>query len=326
MRRARITGTGHFLPHKILTNTDLEQMMDTTDEWIRQRTGIRQRHVCGPDEATSDLAAQAGLRALENAGTDPSEVQLVLLATTSPDHMFPSTACLVQDRIGARNAGAVDLNAACSGFVYGLTMARGLIESGLYETILLIGAESITKHINWSKRDTAVLFGDGAGAVVLRPDDTGGGVLTSYLGSDGGDAEVLIMHGGGSRIPTTRENVGTELFDIQMRGQDLFKKAVTAFGGAIARALDDAGLEVADLDLFVPHQANTRIIRAAASRSGIPGDKVYTNIDRVANTTAASIPIALDDAVREGRIHHGSNVLVASFGSGLTWGSSLIRW
>lgn len=326
MLRARIIGTGHHLPEKILTNFDLEKMMDTSDEWIRQRTGIAQRHVAAPNEATSDLAVPAGERALEAAGVAPSDVELIICCTTTPDHLFPATGCLIQHRIGAKNAAAFDVNAACSGFVYGLAVATAFIRSGLHRVILLIGAEVATNRLNWANRDTAVLFGDGAGAVVLRAEQGDRGVLTTYLGSDGADAKLLMLPAGGSRIVPTRENIGTEVHDFQMRGPELFKRAVLAFGTAIQKALEENKVSADDVDLFIPHQANTRIIQAAAERVGLAPDKVFLNLDKVGNTTAASIPLALDQAVKAGRIREGSLVLLAAFGAGLTWGSAMIRW
>jgi len=326
MTRARIAGTGHYLPEKIVTNLDLEKIVDTTDEWIRQRTGIGQRHVAAEGEATSDLAVEAARRAMDAAGASPDEIELIICCTTTPDHLFPATACLVQERLGAKNAGAFDLNAACSGFVYGIATADAFIRSQTFGTILLIGAEVATNRLNWAKRDTAVLFGDGAGAVVIRGENGDRGIVTTYLGADGADAELLMLPGGGSRIPPTRDNIESDVHDFHMQGPELFKRAVVAFGTAITRAFENGSAAVDDLDLFVPHQANSRIILSAADRVGLPRDKVFLNLERVGNTTAASIPIALDEAVKAGRLEEGSLVLLASFGAGLTWGSALIRW
>lgn len=326
MIRARIVGTGRYLPEKVVTNVDLEQTMDTTDAWIRQRTGIKQRHVAASGEGAADLGAPAARRALEAAGVQPSDVDLIICGTTSPDYLLPNSACLIQSQIGAPRAAAFDVNAACSGFIYAIATADAYIRAGLYRTILVVGAEVLTNRLNWKKRDTAVLFGDGAGAVVLRAEEGDHGILAVYLGADGSSKELLWMEGGGSKCIITAENVEGPERDIQMKGPELFKKAVLAFGEATQKSLDAAGISVADLDLFVPHQANTRIIYTATERVGLSADKVYVNIDRVANTTAASIPIALDEAVRENRVHDGSMVMLAGFGAGLTWGSVLLRW
>jgi len=324
--RGRIIGTGSYLPKEIRTNHDLEQFMDTTDAWIRQRTGIGQRHLAAPEEATSDLAAQACRAAMADAGLGPEDIDLLICATTTPDHLFPATACLVQHKLGLPRAGAYDVNAACSGFIYGLATANAFIQAGIYRTVLVVGAEKVTNRLNWSQRETAVLFGDGAGAVVLQATDGAFGIQNTFLASDGGEADLLMLPGGGSRTPPTPENIGTAVHDFQMKGPELFKRAVGAFGQAIQRAMDDGGITVEELDLLAPHQANARIIKAAAHRLGIPDEKVFLNIEHVANTTAASIPIALAEARRAGAIHEGSNVVLASFGAGLTWASALLRW
>lgn len=326
MIRTRILGTGQHLPEKILTNHDLEAIMDTSDEWIRQRTGIAQRHVAADTEGSSDLGVPAARRALEAAGVDAAEVDLIVCCTTTPDHIFPSTACLIQKGIGAKRAAAIDVNAACTGFVYGLSIADAMLKTGSYTTALVVGAEVLSKHLNWNRRDTAILFGDGAGAVVLRREEGERGVLSCFLGADGDFGDLLYMTAGGSKEHITEANVNSPSRDIVMNGRELFKKAVVLFGEAAQKALDAANAKVDDLDLFVPHQANTRIIYAATERVGIPEDKVFVNIDRVANTTAASIPIALDDAVKQGRLKEGSLVMLAAFGAGITWGASLVRW
>jgi 3-oxoacyl-[acyl-carrier-protein] synthase-3 len=326
MIRSRIIGTGHFLPEKVLTNKDLEAFCDTTDEWIRQRTGITQRHCAADGQGSSDLGAPAAQAALENAGVDAADVDLVLCCTTTPDHMFPSTACLIQNLIGATNAAAADMNAACSGFMYGLATADSFIRSGQYKTVLLVGAERVVNILDWNRRDTAVLFGDGAGAVVVQAHEGEQGVLNIHLGAHGGFGDLLKLEIGGSKYPVTAENVLSEDRAIAMKGQELFKKAVVVFCDTARQAVETSGISVDDIDLFVPHQANVRIIMAAADRLGLPREKVYLNIDRVGNTTAASIPIALDQANREGRLHEGSNILLASFGAGLTWASAMVRW
>lgn len=326
MLRARIVGTGQCLPERVMTNVDLEKIVDTSDEWIRQRTGIAQRHIAEKGTGTSEIATPAALRALEAAGIGPDEVDMVLACTCTPDHVFPSTACLVQAGIGAKNAGALDLNAACSGFVYGLGVADSLIRSGACRTVVLAGAEVLSNHLNWKRRDTAVLFGDGAGALVLRGEEGDHGLLSCHLRADGTSSKILTMQAGGSKEHITAENVNSPARDIVMDGRELFKKAVVLFGEAAQKALDGTGYTLDDLDLFVPHQANTRIIYSAADRVGIPHEKVFINIDRVANTVHASIPLALDDAVRQGRLKPGDLVMVAAFGAGLTWGAALIRW
>jgi 3-oxoacyl-[acyl-carrier-protein] synthase-3 len=301
-------------------------MVDTTDAWIRQRTGIEQRYTAKEGEGTSDLALPAAQAALDAAGVAPDELDLIICCTICGDYLFPATGCLLQDRLGASRAGAFDLNAACSGFMYGLSTADAFIRAGIYKTILVVSAERVVNRLNWNKRDTAVLFGDGAGAVVVRAEESDAGVLSTFLGSDGSGGEILILPGGGSKIKATAENIDTDVMDIQMKGTDLFKKAVVIFGETAKVALDRAGVSVEDVDIFVPHQANTRIISSAADRLGLSMEKVFINIDKVGNTVAASIPLALDQAVRAGRVHEGDLVLLASFGAGLTWGSALVRW
>jgi len=326
MIRSRIVGTGHYLPDKVLTNFDLEKMMETTDEWIRQRTGIFQRHVAADDECVSDLGTGAAQRAMKNAGVEAGEIDYIICATFTPDFLMPSAACLIQDRLGAKNAGACDLNAACSGFLYSLEIADALIRAGVYKTVLIIGAEEMTARLDWTKRDTAVLFGDGAGAAVIRGEEGENGVLTTFTASDGSGAEILSIPVGGSRYRLTPENIHELDRSIRMNGRELYKRAVGAFGDAVEKALSRAGASSADIDLFIPHQANRRIIVAAAERVGLPEEKIYLNLDKVANTSAASIPIAMDQARAEGRIQDGDLVLVAAFGAGLTWASAMIRW
>ncbi|HRI87689.1 MAG TPA: beta-ketoacyl-ACP synthase III [Candidatus Hydrogenedentes bacterium] len=326
MLRARIIGTGHYLPERVLTNSDLEHLMDTTDEWIRQRTGILQRHIAADDEAASDLAAHASSRALERAGIAATDVDYIICATLTPDYFMPSSACLVQHKVGAFRAGACDINAACSGFMYGVQQADALIRAGVHKTILVIGTEIMTARLDWTKRDTAVLFGDGAGAVVLRGDTSGAGILSTYTASDGSGYDVLMVPAGGSAQVITPENINELNRGILMNGRELYKRAVHAFGDAVEQALLRAGVQVDDLRLFVPHQANRRIIVAAAERVGLPEEKIYLNVDRVANTSAASIPIALDQAYEEGRLAQGNLVLLAAFGAGLTWGSAVVKW
>ena len=326
MTKARIIGTGHYLPERVLTNTDLEHLMDTTDEWIRQRTGILQRHIAADDEAASDLAAHASARALEAASVSADEVDFIFCATLTPDYFMPSAACLVQHKVGAKRAGACDINAACSGFIYALQHADALIRAGVHKTILVAGSEIMTARLDWTKRDTAVLFGDGAGAVVLRGDTSGAGLLSTYTASDGGAYDILMVPAGGSAQVITPETINALNRGIHMNGRELYKRAVHAGGDAAEQALRRANVSVDEIDLFVPHQANRRIIVAAAERIGLPEEKIFLNLDQVANTSAASIPIALDQARALGRIQEGSLVLLAAFGAGLTWGSAVVRW
>lgn len=327
MPSARIVGTGSYVPERVLTNADLEKLVDTSDEWIVTRTGISERHIAADDEATSDLAFHAAQRALEAARVDPVDVDMILVATATPDMVFPSTACIVQDRLGARRAAGLDVSAACSGFVYGMAVADGLIRAGSARTVLLIGAEALTKVVNWQDRNTCVLFGDGAGAVVLRGDEGERGVLSSHLYADGSKGALLSLPGGGSRHPVSQAVVDAGLAKIQMNsGNEVFKLAVRAMEDAALTALKQNGLEVGDVDFIVTHQANLRIISALGQRLGLPDHKVVANIQTVGNTSAASIPLALDGAVRDGRIREGHLVLLCAFGGGLTWASSLIRW
>ena len=325
--RAAITGCGMYLPDKVMTNHDLEKLVDTSDEWILTRTGIVERRIALEEEATSDLALPAAQAALEAAGLDPADLDMILVATITPDMPFPSTACVLQDRLGARRAGALDISAACSGFIYGLGVADGLIRAGTARTVLLLGAETLTKVVNWQDRNTCVLFGDGAGAVVLRADEGERGVLSTHLYADGSKGSLLILPGCGSRHPVSHAAVDAGLAKMQMNGgNEVFKLAVRAMEDAALTALKQHGLEVSDIDHLITHQANLRIISALGQRLGVPDAKVEVTIRKYGNTSAASIPIALDEAVRAGRVKAGEIVLVCAFGGGLTWASSLIRW
>ena len=327
MPSARIVGTGAYVPERLLTNADLEKLVDTSDEWIVTRTGISERHIAADDQATSDLAYPAAKAALEAASLDPIDLDMILVATATPDMFFPSTACILQDRLGARRAGGLDISAACSGFVYGMAVADGLIRAGTARTVLLIGAETLTKVLNWQDRNTCVLFGDGAGAVVLRGDEGERGVLSTHLYADGSKGPLLILPGGGSRHPVSQAVVDADLAKIQMNsGNEVFKLAVRAMEDAALTALKQNGLEIGDVDFIVTHQANLRIISALGQRLGLPDHKVVVNLQKVGNTSAASIPLALDEAVRDGRIRPGHLVLLCAFGGGLTWASSLVRW
>ena len=327
MPSAKVVGTGSYVPARVLTNADLEKLVDTSDEWIVTRTGISERHIASDDEATSDLAYHAAQSALEAAGMDAIDLDMILVATVTPDMPFPSTACVLQDRLGARRAGALDIAAACSGFIYGLGVADGLVRAGTARTVLLLGAESLTKVVNWQDRNTCVLFGDGAGAVVLRADDGERGILSTHLYADGSRGSLLIIPGGGSRHPVSQAVVEAGLTKIQMNsGNEVFKLAIRAMEDAALTALKQHGLEVHDIDHLITHQANLRIISALGQRLGVPDHKVVVNLQKVGNTSAASIPIALDGAVRDGRVQAGHLVLLCAFGGGLTWASSLIRW
>jgi 3-oxoacyl-[acyl-carrier-protein] synthase III len=324
---ARIVGTGSYVPEKILTNADFERMVETSDEWIVSRTGIRERHMSSPEQATSDLALQASLRALDAAGLKPTDLDLVVCATVTPDTLFPSTACALQDKLGARAAAAMDISAACSGFIYGAHMLRGLLATGGARRVLLVGAETLTKITNYEDRGTCVLFGDGAGAAILVPETDGRhGVVASRIGSDGTAREMLFQPAGGSRIPATVESVQNKLHTIHMRGNEVFKVAVRGMEEVTRGVMEDAGITAADIDLLIPHQANLRMIQALGSRLEVPDDRVYVNIDRYGNTSSASVPIALDEVVRSGRVRPEDLVMMVVFGGGLTWGALAARW
>jgi 3-oxoacyl-[acyl-carrier-protein] synthase III len=323
--QAMILGTGRAVPERILTNAELEGMVATTDEWIVTRTGIRQRHVAEPGSALSDLAAQAARAALEDAGVDAAEIDLIILGTVTGDMKFPASACLVQEKIGAKNAAAFDLSAACSGFLYGLQVAEGLMATAGYRRVLVIGGEILTSMVNWQDRDTCVLFGDGAGAVVLGPAEDGRGLLQTYIKSDGAFSQLLYNPGCGSVNPPTPENAAAHLHTIRMVGKDVFRNAVNSMTDALQRVLDAASLTVADLDLVIPHQANLRIIEAVAKRFAVPAEKVYVNVERYGNTSAASIPIALDEVRKSGLVGTGGTIGMVTFGAGFTWAAALLR-
>lgn len=325
-RAVGILGIGHYVPEKIVTNFDLEKIVDTSDEWITERTGIKQRHIAAPGQATSDMSLIAAQRALTDAGVAAEELDLVILATASPDHAFPSTACLVQDRLGAKNAAAFDLSAGCSGFVYSLGVASQMVKSGLYNKILIIGAETLSSIINWQDRNTCVLFGDGAGAAVVGEVEEGYGILGIDLGADGNGGKYLFQPAGGSRKPASEETVANHEHTIHMNGPEVFKFAIQILGKTAKKALAKAGMKPEELDLLVPHQANLRIITSAAKRLKMPMEKVWVNVDKYANTSAASIPIALCEAQSAGALKKGDNVLLAGFGAGLTWASIVLKW
>ncbi len=326
-RYAAITGTGSYLPETVLTNFDLEKMVDTSDEWIRQRTGIAERRIAEDDTATSDLSVQAARLAIKRAQIDPLEIEMILVATVTPDTFFPSTACYVQKGIGAKNAAAMDISAACAGFLYGLDLANGLIVSGQYDTILVVGGEVFNNIVDWNDRNTCVLFGDGAGAAIVQTTEEPKGILASYIGSDGdyADIDLLGIPAGGSRMPVTSEAIDQKLDKIQMNGREVFKLGVRLMPEAAQRALSKANVSVEDIDLLIPHQANLRIIEAVGDRLGVPREKVYINVDKYGNTSAATVIIALDEAIQDGRAKPGDLILLVTFGAGLTWGSTLLR-
>jgi 3-oxoacyl-[acyl-carrier-protein] synthase-3 len=301
-------------------------MVDTSDEWIRSRTGIRERHLAEDGETTADLAVQAARQALEVARFSPAQVELIIVATVTPDHLFPSTACLVQDMLGATRAAAFDLSAGCTGFIYGLSVAANMLSSGAYRTALVIGAETLSSIIDWTDRATCVLFGDGAGAVVLQSGENEGGVLASSLGSDGSGGDLLWLPAGGSRIPTSQRTLDERLHFIQMKGREVFRFAVKVMREVTYEVLERAGHNLGDLTLLIPHQANQRIIEAAARSLNLPFERVYSNVEWYGNTSAASIPIAMSEAVEKGRIQSGDLVVCVGFGAGLTWGAAAIRW
>lgn len=326
-RPAKVIGLGFYLPEKVLTNADLEKMVDTTDEWIRTRTGIKERRIIEENQASSDLGYEAAKRALDDAKLAPSQVDLIIVATISPDMLFPSTACLVQAKIGAKNAAAFDVGAACAGFTYAIAIGDQFIRSGTYHNILLIGVEVLSKFTDWQDRSTCVLLGDGAGAIVLAPsNENGEGVLSSYLGADGDLAELLHMPGGGSLHPATYETIDQRLHYLKMKGNELFKHAVRLMVAAANTVLNQCGLTSRDVAWLIPHQANIRIIEAVAKRLGIPMEKVYLNISRYGNMSSASTATALCEAVKEGKVKKGDIVVLVGFGAGLTWSSCVIKW
>ena len=326
MKRARITGTGSCLPEKVLTNSDLEKFLDTSDEWIVARTGIRERRIAADGQNTSDLATEAGRRAMEMAGIEAQDLDLIIVGTITGDFPWPATACLVQHQIGAGNIPAFDISAACSGFVYALDTAVRQIESGAIRRALVIGAEILSRAIDWQDRNTCVLFGDGAGAVVLEAQESEKGILSTHLHSDGSYWELLHQPGFGSRIPPTEEGVKSRIPYLKMQGNEVFKVAVRSLADVALEALEAHGLEPSEVDLFVPHQANRRILEAAAKRIGLRSEQIFMNVEKYGNTSGASIPIALDEANRSGRLQENDLVLLDAFGGGFTWGSVLLRW
>jgi 3-oxoacyl-[acyl-carrier-protein] synthase-3 len=325
-RYAHILGWGQYIPSKVLTNDDLAQMIDTSDEWIIERTGIRERHIVADGETTATMSIKAAQDALRVADFAPDDVDLIIVATATPDYMFPSTACLVQDALGATHAAAFDLSAGCSGFVYGLAMATHSIRSGAYNSALIIGSETLSRVTDWEDRNTCVLFGDGAGAVLLIGSDVEGGVLSTVLGSDGSGGEVLVIPGGGSRHPASQDTVLNRMHYIRMNGREVFRFAARILPRASREACEEAGLSTDDIDLFIPHQANKRIIQFAAKSLKVPEERIFMNLDRCGNTSAASIPLALVEAISRGFVKPNDTLVLVGFGAGLTWGAAAVRW
>ncbi|MGD0017203.1 MAG: beta-ketoacyl-ACP synthase III [Verrucomicrobiia bacterium] len=325
-RPVHIVGTGSYVPERVLTNADLEKTVNTTDEWITTRTGIKERRIAAPEQCTSDMAAEAARRAMEQAGVSGENIDLIVCATCTPDMIFPSTACLVQQKIGAKRAAAFDMEAACSGFLYALEIGQQFIMSGTYDTVLVIGAEKLSTIVDWEDRNTCVLFGDGAGAAVLQSRGEEHGILTTCMGADGSLADLLKVPGGGARCPASGKSVSDKMHYIKMAGREVYKSAVVAMQTAAEEALRRCNLTVADIRCIIPHQANLRIIQALADRLGAPMDKVYVNLNRYGNVSAASVAIALDEAAREGRFQRGDLILLVVFGGGLTWASCVIQW
>jgi 3-oxoacyl-[acyl-carrier-protein] synthase-3 len=325
-RTCSIVGVGSYLPVRVLTNAELERTVDTTDEWIVTRTGIRERRIASPEQATSDLAAEAARRALASARVRADQVELIVVATVTPDMPFPSTACLVQEKIGARKAAAFDIEAACSGFIYGLEIGQQFIMSRTYDTVLVIGAEKLSSIVDWQDRNTCVLFGDGAGAAVLQNRAGSHGLLTAHMGADGSRGSVLCVPAGGSRQPATPESLARRLHYLRMDGKETFRNAVQAMHAAATEVLRRCDLTIDRIQCIIPHQANRRIIDAVGDRLGARPDQVFVNLEKCGNTSAASVAIALDEAVATGRIRRGDLVLLMVFGAGFTWGAAIIEW
>lgn len=326
MLKSKIISTGSYVPEKVLTNYDLEKMVDTSDKWIRERTGIRERRIADKDQAASDLAYEASKVAIERAGLKPKDIDMIIVATVSGDMPFPSTACILQNKLGAKNAAAFDINAACSGFLYALYIADSFIKAKLHKRILVVGTEVLSKITDWKDRTTCVLFGDGAGTVILTPTEGKSGIISMHINSDGSLWDLLHIPAGGSRLPASIESVEKGLHYIKMRGNETFKFAVRTLEDLVVRILKENNISSNELSLLIPHQANLRIIQATAQRLNLPMDKVVVNLDRYGNTSAASIPIALNEAVETKRIKSGDYILLEAFGGGLTWASALIKW
>ncbi len=326
LNSAGILGLGYYVPEKILTNADIEKLVDTNNEWIVERTGIEERRIAAPDEPTSQLAYNAAVKALEDANTKPEELDMIIVATISADCNTPSTACILQEKLGAKKAAAFDLSAACSGFVYGAAIASQFIETGVYKKVLVVGAETLSKFVNWQDRNTCIIFADGAGAAVFGAVEDGYGVLSFDLGADGGGAETIMIPGGGSRHPADEESVEKHMHCLVMNGKETFRFAVKAMGSTVLKSLERAGLSKEDIDWLVPHQANIRIIQSAAKRLHLPMEKVFVNIEKYGNASAASIPMALTEAYHAGKFKKGDIIALSGFGAGLTWASCIMKW
>lgn len=326
MIRSKIIGTGSYLPEKVMTNADWEKLVDTTDEWITTRTGIKERHFAAEHEASSDLAAQAATRAIEDAGIDKNDIDVIIVCTISPDNNYPSTGNWVQKKLGMRTVPSFDLSAACSGFLYGTIVADSFIKSGIAKTVLVVAVEIMTRVMNWEDRNTCVLFGDGSGAAVLTAtEEENVGILSTYWGADGNLGDLLMQPAGGSAMPATVETVQQKKHCVHMKGNEVFKHAVLRMQESAMKALELAGLEGEDISLYIPHQANVRIIDATIKRAGIPRERTMINIDKIANVSGATIPIALDQARKEGRLKQGDYLLMSSFGAGFTWGGIVVK-
>ena len=325
-RYAHIVGWGMYVPSHRRTNDEIAGMVDTSDEWITSRTGIRERRIAAEHESTATLAIRAAEAALDVANVDPEELDLIIVASATPEYLFPATACLVQDDLGADRAGAFDLSAACSGFIYGLSLAAQAIQTGSIDTALVIGSETLSRFVDWNDRETCILFGDGAGAVVLTGRDERGGVLSCTMRADGSGGELLSLPGGGSRFPASLESLASNQHTIKMQGREVFRFATRVMADAARVVVEKAGLTLDDVALVIPHQANSRIIQTATRRLKLPADKVYVNLDRYGNTSSASIPIALCEAVAEGRVNPGDNLVLVGFGAGLTWAAAAVQW
>lgn len=324
--KASITGVGSFLPKKILTNYDLIKMLDTTDEWITKRTGIKERRIVENGEATSNLAIEASLRALDDANVLPSEVDLIITSTITPDCLFPSTSCFIQEKIGASNAGAFDILAACAGFIYALSVAKNFIISGTSKTVLVVGAECLSKITDYTDRSTCILFGDGAGAAIVQSSNGKREIVTTHLCADGSMANLLTLPAGGSKLPASRETVESRSHYIQLKGKEVFKVAINNMVDVITKTVSENNMKIEDIDMIIPHQSNMRIIESAMEKLKLPKERVYVNIDRYGNTSSASIPIAIDEIEKKKVLKPGNNVLLVAFGGGLTWSSSIIKW
>lgn len=325
-RPVAVAGTGSYVPEKVLSNADLEKMVDTSDAWIQQRTGISERRIIQNGMATSDMASRAARKALEAAGASADEVQSIVVGTITPDHVFPSASCLVQRSLGARYSNAMDVSAACSGFLYALAVGKSFVASGRYDTVLVVGADAMSTLVDYKDRTSCILFGDGAGAVLLRPSQGRREILYDYVGAEGGHEDVMVVPAGGSRQPASHKTVEAREHYLRLKGNAVFKFAVLKMVNLIRESVEQCKLPIDEVSLIVPHQVNRRIIEAALEKLKLPAERCYTNIHRYGNTSAGSVPIALDEAAREGRIKSGDIVLLCAFGAGLTWGSAVIRW